>query len=71
MTCTPDEDATPGMCDMLNKAMYGTRDGASNWEHHCRVHLESIGFTSGAPSPCIFFHPSRLVRFVVHGKDFT
>ena len=28
----PEEDHQPGMCAELNKAMYGTRDAASNWE---------------------------------------
>ena len=30
----PDEDAGPGMCGSLSKAMYGPRDAASTWERH-------------------------------------
>ena len=67
----PDEDASPGTCGRLNKAMNGTRDAASNWERHYREHLESIGFQCGGSTPCVFYHPERLVRLVVHGDDFT
>ena len=28
----PQEDAQEGMCGMLKKSMYGTRDAAQNWE---------------------------------------
>ena len=66
-----DEDASPGMCGRLNKAMYGTRDATSNWERHYREHLESIGFQCGASTPCVFYHQERLVRLVMHGDDFT
>ena len=51
--------------------MYGTRDAAANWERKYRSHLEKIGFTCGASTPCVFFHPQRLIRLVVHGDDFT
>ena len=34
----PAEDWEEGMCGKLNKAMYGTRDAASNWEHKYRSH---------------------------------
>ena len=67
----PEEDESPGMCGRLVKAMYGTRDAAVNWEDKYRSHLESIGFTSGRSSPCVFFHKERGVRLVVHGDDFT
>ena len=29
----PAEDSEEGMCGRLNKAMYGTRDAAQNWEY--------------------------------------
>ena len=29
----PPEDSEPGKCGRLNRAMYGTRDAAQNWEH--------------------------------------
>ena len=32
----PPEDKEDGMCGMLVKSMYGTRDAAHNWEHEYR-----------------------------------
>ena len=32
----PPEDAKEGMCGRLNKALYGTRDAAQNWENAYR-----------------------------------
>ena len=29
----PEEDREEGMCGKLNRAMYGTRDAAQNWEY--------------------------------------
>ena len=59
------------MCGKLNKAMYGTRDAAQNWEYeYCQL-MEGIGFKRGKASPCIFYHPQRGIRIVVHGDDFT
>ena len=52
----PEEDAEPGMCGKLVKAMYGTRDAAANWESHFRIQLESYRFVSGLSSPCLFYH---------------
>ena len=66
-----DEDDTPGMCGRLNVSMYGTRDAASNWEDAYTQHLLGHGLVQGKSSPCVFRHPTRKVRCVVHGDDFT
>ena len=58
----PAEDAAPGMVGRLNKAMYGTRDAASNWEKKYGEHLERVGFITGKSTPCAFYHPGRDVR---------
>eukprot|EP00972_Heterocapsa_arctica_P067038 9893577-Heterocapsa_arctica.AAC.1 len=51
--------------------MYGTRKAASKWEDfYCNV-LRKLGFAKGKASPCTFYHPSRNLRCVVHGDDFT
>jgi hypothetical protein len=44
----PEEDREEGMCGKLNKAMYGTRDAAQNWEYEYVEFLEGIGFKRGA-----------------------
>ena len=66
----PAEDSEEGMCGELDKAMYGTRDAAQNWEHeYCE--FMGIGFKSGKSSPCAFYHEEREIRAVIHGDDFT
>ena len=59
------------MVGRLNKALYGTRDAAQNWEHEYVEFLESLGFTHGKSTPCIFRLKERLIFIVVHGDDFT
>ena len=51
----PEEDYEEGMCGRLNKAMYGTRDAAQNWEAAYAEFMESIGFTRGVSSSCVFW----------------
>ena len=67
----PEEDSCPGMCGKLDKAMYGTRDAAQNWEHEYTEFLEEAGFTKGIASSCAFYHPEQRIRVVIHGDDFT
>jgi len=65
------EDYEVGMCGRLNKAMYGTRDAAQNWEFEYVEFMVSVGFSAGKVSPCVFFNKERNIRVVVHGDDFT
>ena len=67
----PPEEAQDGMCGKLNKAMYGTRDAAQNWEFAYAEYMEELGFVRGTASPCLFWHPGRELRVVVHGDDFA
>ena len=67
----PEEDASPGMCGLLNKAMYGTRDAPQNWEFAYTEFMVSQGFKKGQSSPCLFYHGPRNLRAVVYGDDFT
>eukprot|EP00969_Alexandrium_andersonii_P346357 15311064-Alexandrium_andersonii.AAC.1 len=51
--------------------MYGARDAAQNWGTCYRdVHLGMV-FQAGKASTCVFYHPTRNVRVVIHGDDFT
>ncbi len=59
------------MCGKLEKAMYGTRDAAQNWEKGYESAFTKIGFNQGKSSPCLFYHPEQDLRVVVHGGDFT
>ena len=63
----PEEDQEEGMCGMLQKSMYGTRDAAMNWERTYTEFLESVGFRQGRATPCAFMHTERDLRVVAHG----
>ena len=67
----PEEDAQEGMCGLLGKSMYGTRDAAQNWGQCYMTFMVNTGFTKGLASHCCFFHKARNIRCVVHGDDFT
>ena len=45
----PAEDAAPGKCGRLVKAMYGTRDAAQNWEFASCEELENSAFPEAKP----------------------
>ena len=66
----PEEDGEENMCGRLEKALYGTRDAAHNWEHSYVDFLGAVGIKSGRATPCIFYHGGRDIRVVVHGDDF-
>ena len=50
--------------------MYGTRDAAANWEEEYSFFLSELGFVKGVASPCVFYHPIRNIRMMIHGDDF-
>ena len=51
----PPEDSEEGMCGLLVKAMYGTRDAAQNWEWEYIEFMDREGFTRSRATPCMFF----------------
>ena len=55
----PEEDREEGMCDKLNKTLYGTRDAARNWEAACTEFMTGVGFETGEASPCKFHHKEK------------
>ena len=59
------------MCGKLVKSMYGTRDAAQNWKREYGEFMEEECFITGKASPCVFRHPERKLRVVIHGDDFT
>jgi hypothetical protein len=67
----PEEDAEEGMCGMLLKSMYGTRDAAQNWECSYVGAMIEMGFKRGVAIPCLFHNEEWNVRVAVHGDDFT
>ena len=67
----PQEDHEEGKCGLLEKAMYGTRDAAQNWECEYIEFMVHDGFHKSRASPCMFYHRERDIRIVIHGDDFT
>ena len=61
----------PGMCWRLKRCLYGTRDAPARWERLYTEKLVKMGFIAGNASACCFYHPTRDIRCVVHGDDFT
>ena len=52
----PAEGHEEGMCGKLIKAMYGTRDAASNWEQAYMKCMIKCGFSIGQVTPCLFWN---------------
>ena len=55
----------------LARCAYGCRDAGHIWEVCYRSALESIGYVTGAASPCCFYHKTRDISVVVRGEDVT
>ena len=60
-----------GMVGKLLRSMYGCRDAGLNWEMCVAKVMKKLGFIQGASSPCVYLHPTRGIKTVVHGDDFT
>ena len=65
-----EEDDDEKCCWMLEKAMYGTRSAAQDWQHEIKRRMSSIGYVQGKSNPCLFYNPSSEVACLVHGDDF-
>eukprot|EP00435_Cladocopium_sp_Y103_P038780 s20_g10.t1 len=70
------EEATPPdcskpMCGRLNKAMYGCRDAARQWEIETRDFFASNGFVPGLGSPVLYVNTVRDIEVSVPGDDVT
>ena len=65
-----EEDGDEKCCWRLEKAMYGTRSAAQDWQHEIKRRMLSIGHLQGKSNPCLFYNPSSEVACLVHGDDF-
>ena len=65
-----DEHGDSSMLGKLRLNLYGTRDGAINWQEHLSAHLVRLGFRRGIGHPSIFWHESRKIMCLVHGDDY-
>ena len=53
-----EEDGDEKCCWRLEKAMYGTRSAAQDWQHEIKRRMLSIGYMQGKSNPCLFLQPS-------------
>ena len=68
----PVEAGVPkGKVGRLLKSMYGCRDAGKNWELEVARTMKRLGFKQGISNPCVFYHPERDIRTMVHGDDFV
>ena len=68
----PEEDEMHGkMLGKLKLCLYGTRDAAKGWQETLSAHLETIGFKRGRGHPCVFHHPERDIKTLIHGDDYV
>ena len=67
----PEGDETSGVCGLLKKTMYATRDASVVWQRSCTNLLRKDGFVVGKAYPCTFYHAEPDVRLLVHGDDFV
>ncbi len=68
----PEDGDAEDMVAKLLRHMYGTRAAADGWQEEYSTFLvETLKFSQGMSSPCIFRHPSKAIVISVHGDDFT
>ena len=51
--------------------VYGTREAAKGWQETLSAHLVGIGFVRGKGHPCVFWHPEKQIKTLVHGDDYV
>ena len=69
----PPEEVTPGRYEVarLQKALYGTRDAPQCWAKAVARFMQGLGFTRGHYNPCLYWHPKKHIKAVVHVDDFA
>ena len=55
-----EEDGDEKLCWRLEKAMYGTRSAAQDWQHEIKRRMLSIGYLQGKSNPCFTTFPQNL-----------
>ena len=65
-----EEEGDEKCCWKLEKAMYGTRSAAQDWQYEIKRKMLSIGYLQGKSNPCLFYNPSSEVACLVHRNDF-
>ena len=66
-----DPEYGTGKLGKLKLCLYDTRDAAKGWQETLSAHLESVGFKRGVGHPCVFWHPVKGIKTLVHGDDYV
>ena len=72
----PEEALTAGetVADTVGKlkaSLNGTRDASMNWQEEVSKCMVRWGFNVGRYNPCMYHHPTRKMRCLVHGDEFV
>jgi hypothetical protein len=60
-----------GMCLLLKKCWYGTRDAGQAFEFAVRDDFLENSFEQGLYTPCVYRHKEKLLMYFVHGDDYV
>ena len=55
----------------LLAGLYGARGASANWQEEVARCMRQWGFKVGKFNPCMYHHPSKQIRCLVHGGDFV
>ena len=66
-----DKELNDDLIGYLHKSRYGTRDAATNWQEEIARLLVGNGFIRGKYNPCLYHHPTKKIKTLVHGDDFV
>lgn len=66
-----DKELNEDLVGYLHKSLYGTRDAATNSQEEIARLLVSNGFIRGKYNPCLYHHPGKQLKTLVHGDDFV
>ena len=65
------EETTQSTVGKLLASLYGARDASANWQEEVARCMREWGFKVWRFNPCMYQHPSKQIRCLVHGDDFV
>ena len=64
-------ETTQDIVGKLLASLYGARDVSANWQDEVARCMAEWGFITGKYNPCMYHHPTKQLRCLVHGDDFV
>ena len=65
------KEGDEGMVGKVNLSLYGTRDASANWQEEVAMCMREWDFKVGKFNPCMYHHPAKQIRCLVHGDGFA